>query len=342
MQSQRVRHGFLLILAVGALISALPVAAPVYAESRETAIRKAVGWLREQQLPDGGFGFRRPDGTAAADAKTTADVIYALTLAGEDVAGPEWMVDGKTPLDALAVLAPSYVGTDAGQAGKVARAVVLSGRNPRDFAGMDLLATIEAAYDPLTGRYHPSFLFRHTLAMEALVRAGEPVPPAAVSVLKSAQLPDGGWFWAFGAARSDIDTSGRVVQVLAAFDAERCAPNMTRAVRYLAGSQLDTGGWGVYPPPDENPANGNSTGLAISGLSAAGVDANAAEFAVAGQSPWVHLLAFQEPSGAFVYMRETGKEEVRVMATVDALIALSQPVLEEQSCPIFLPIPLAR
>ena len=49
-----------------------------------------------------------------------------------------------------------------------------AGRNPRSFGGKDLIAIIEAAYDPLTGRYHPTFLFRHTLAIEALQRANLP------------------------------------------------------------------------------------------------------------------------------------------------------------------------
>ena len=36
------------------------------------------------------------------------------------------------------------------------------------------------------------------------------------------------------------------------------------------------------------------------------------------------LLGFQEASGAFVYIQQAGKEEVRLMATLEALMALSQ------------------
>ena len=62
---------------------------------------------------------------------------------------------------------------------------------------MDIINVIEQAYDPATGRYHPTQLFHHTLAVEALFRAGEPVPSAALNALLAAQLPNGGWFWAF-------------------------------------------------------------------------------------------------------------------------------------------------
>ena len=131
----------------------------------------ALVWLHTQQRSDGSFGV----GTLGS-AGMTADVIYALVLVGEDPSGPAWSVNGHSALDALAALASPYASRDAGQAGKVARAVALAGGNPRSFGGLDLIRVIQTAYDPETGRYHPQLLFRHTVAVEGLLRSGETVP----------------------------------------------------------------------------------------------------------------------------------------------------------------------
>ena len=128
------------------------------------------------------------NGSCTPSASVTADAVYALALIGEDPAGAAWTVGGKSALDALAKLAPSYVYADAGQAGKVARAVALAGGDPRDFGGLNLIATIDTAYDPATGRYQPDFLSDTLLAVEALLRAGEPVPAAALDAVLTAQL----------------------------------------------------------------------------------------------------------------------------------------------------------
>ena len=178
----------------------------------------AIAWLHTQQLADGSFG------SDLGSASVTADVVYVLALAGEDPGGPAWTKGGKSALDALAALTPDLsLSEERGQAGKVARAVAAAGRDPRNFAGMDVIKVIEQAYNPTTGRYHPTQLFHHTLAVEALLRAGEPVPNAAVNALLAAQLPNGGWFWAFiepsqidpSKDQSDVDATGRVLQLLA-------------------------------------------------------------------------------------------------------------------------------
>ncbi|MCX7671808.1 MAG: hypothetical protein N2439_17285, partial [Anaerolineae bacterium] len=199
---------FVIILSVAVLLLMAPGNGPAAADADPFA--RAVAWLHTQQRPDGAFG------QPTANAGLTADVIYVLVLVGEDPAGPAWTpAGGRSALAALATLTADYAAADAGQAGKVARAVALAGGNPRNFAGQDLIALIQRAYDPATGRYHPALLYRHTLALEALLRAGEKVPDAALQALWRAQLPDGGWFWSFDGEQSDVDTTGRVMQVLA-------------------------------------------------------------------------------------------------------------------------------
>jgi hypothetical protein len=291
---------------------------------------RAIDWLHTQQLPDGGFGQRLSNGGYRSSAGATADVVYALALLGEDPAGPAWTVKGRSALDAMARLAPGYVNTDAGQAGKVASAVALAGGNPRAFAGIDLINVIQNSYDPKTGRYHPLYEFRHTLAVEGLLRSGVYVPPAALDALFKAQLPDGGWFWSFEGKKSDIDTTGRVLQVLAGVAQGRNPAAYRRAADLLARSQLAEGGWNAGY--QAGPANSNSTALAVGGLWAADLDPRGARFERKGRDSVEVLLAFQENSGAFAYIRQPGQEEVRLLATTDALGALAPRVAGQLKC----------
>lgn len=285
-------------------------------------VQAAVQWLHTQQLPGGGFGL-----TSTPSAAVTADVVYALALAGEDPGGAAWTVNGKSALDALAVLAPAYVGTDAGQAGKVARAVAAAGRDPRSFvSGLDLIAVIENAYDPATGRYSVNFLFRHTVAIEALQHAKLPVPAGAYKALRDAQLPDGGWFWSFNTTSTspaDVDTTGRALQVLGDASVAQCDLDFLAATSYLSRTQAENGAWAV-DARSTSVANANSTALAVAGLKAIGRSPDAPPFVQSGKSGLDALLAFQEPSGAFVYSIPADPRTNRLTATTDALIGLLQ------------------
>lgn len=321
------------------LFSAVPAA------RADDPVARAVAWLHTQQLADGSFG-----NATSGSASVTADVVYVLALADEDPAGAAWTVNGHSALDALAALTPSYlVSGGAGPAGKVARAVVAAGHNPRTFAGTDIIGVIERAYNPTTGRYHATQLFHHTLAIEALLRAGVPVPAAAVNALFDAQLPNGGWFWGFidpsqidpAMDQSDVDATGRVLQLLTDQVGVRCSVAFERATAYLAGGQLATGGWGGRA--GQGPENANSTGLAIAGLRAYGQIPDAAPFRTGNPVATATLLSYQESSGAFVYIKqqagEPDRRESRVMATVDALIALLQPLTPVPICrPTYLPL----
>jgi hypothetical protein len=324
------RRILIMILVLSTLLTTTAPAAHA-----DNPVQRAIAWLHTQQLADGSFGS-----AAWGSASVTADVVYVLALAGEDPGGPAWTKGGKSALDALAALTPDYIASgDAGQAGKVARAVAAAGRDPRHFGGKDVISVIKRAYDPATGRYHPTLLFRHTLAVEALRRAGEPVPTAAVNALLAAQLPNGGWFWAFiepgqidpGQDQSDIDATGRVLQTLAGPLGLQClTATYGRAAAYLASGQLASGGWGVRA--GQAPENANSTGLVIAGLRATGRKPDAAPFQTGHPTATATLLSYQEPSGDFIYIKQTGKEESRLMATADALSGLLQPLTATAIC----------
>jgi hypothetical protein len=303
----------------------------------QEAIQQALAWLHTQQGSDGGFG----------GVSVTADAVYTLALLGEDPDGLAWTKNGKSALDALEVLAAAtpdpYPLRGAGEAGKVLRAVALAGGNPRDFAGFDLVALIESAYTPASGRYHPTYLYRHTLAVEGLLRAGQPVPTAAYDAIVSVQLADGGWAWSFSSTRGDTDTTGRVLLLLAGIAGLSYPTDYGQAADYLDAAQQDSGGWSdVYPPfdPDDPPpANANSTALAVAGLQAAGFDPSAPRFQPICEAGVGALLDFQEASGAFRFMLPPNSAEVRLIATLEALVALDRPLVLSTTClPVYLPL----
>jgi hypothetical protein len=234
----------------------------------------------------------------------------------------------------LEALAPAYVTRGAGEAGKVLRAAALAGADPRAFAGQDLIALIEAAYDPATGRYDPYYLFRHTLAVEGLLRAARPVPAGAYQTLLAAQLADGGWAWSFTSTRGDTDTTGRVLWLLAGIAGVSSPADYSQAADYLDAAQQESGGWSdVFPPLDPAnpaPANANSTALAVAGLQAAGFDPSTPRFQPVCRAGVQALLDFQEASGAFASC--PGSAEVGLIATLEALAALSRPLVVSSTC----------
>jgi hypothetical protein len=301
------------------------------------AITKAVAWLHTQQLPDGGFGDKPGKADAQSNPAATSDAVYVLARLGENPGGPAWTVNGHSALDALAASASAYAKADSGQAGKVARAAAAAGANPHSFGGADIVALIDAAYDPTTGRYNPDLLFRHTLALEGVVRAGEKATPQAIDALLAARLSDGGWFWAFDGKISDIDTTGRVVETLVEAGGLRCAPVLAPTLAFLSAKQT-LQGWSVGNVPGA--ANANSTALAVGALRAAGYDVAAWRPSAGEPSALESLLAFQEASGAFLYTHETGREESRLVATLDALEALAEPDNQDVCGTVYLPVGL--
>ena len=329
------RRILVLILVLSTLLTATAPAARA-----DDPVSHAIAWLHTQQLADGSFGSDR----------VTADVVYVLALAGEDPGGPAWTPGSTSALTALGKAVPTYVSQGAGQAGKVARAVAAAGGNPRDFAGMDIISVIKQAYDPATGRYHPTQLFHHTLAVEALFQAGEPVPSAALNALLAAQLPNGGWSWAFPEPdkplpQPDVDSTGRVLQLLASMMGVKAPEAYARAAQYLFAWE-EAGGWstGNLNPP--GPPNANSTALAIAGLRAVGYDPQSVCFRRGGLGAESVLLTYQEQSGRFVYhIGQPGSQESQLMATVDALVGLLQPMAQPPAeipvChPVYLPLVL--
>ncbi len=302
-----------------ALVLALPARAAPGSNlpARQAATTAALAWFRSQQRADGSGG----------DFGISCDLARVVALAGQNPAGTNWTPTGRSLLAACEDDVPVYLARrDAGRMAKVLRAVMAAGANPRQFGDLDLIAALEAKYDPSLGFYDPNFFFRHDLAVLALIEAGRPIPSAVLPALLGQQRPDGGWGWAVEttpedgfSTPSDLDTTVRTLQALRDLGLPLHHPAFARGLRYLRSLQNDDAGWGLQ----NGPTNTNSTALAIEGILAAGWDPESSAFQHNNRTPLAVLLSLQDASGAFIYRPDA--EESRFMATLDAVPALLHP-----------------
>lgn len=281
---------------------------------RRLAALKALEWLKTQQDTDGGFG----------SGGITADAVYAIARCGQFPDATDWSRNEISALDALEGKTPAYItsapgGHPAGELAKVIRAVQAAGGDPTNFAG-DLVEDLEDTY--VDGKYHPYKVFSHGLALLALAEVGETIPHEAVAEIETDQNTDGGWSWAWGGSTSDVDSTGRSLQALAAGGGPISSTVSADAASFLQELQFTQGGFPDLATRTE--ANCNSTALAIEGLLAA--DRYRDEpllFSTAGggvASSWDALLAFQEDGGSFAFA--VSSAESRLLATLDAIPSL--------------------
>jgi hypothetical protein len=269
------------IVTMAAALAAACLAASVAAGTgaREEAVVRAAGYIAGTQEADGGFGGFGPG--------QTMDAIFALRAAGIDPATVTR--GGVSPADFLRAHAAEM--TAAGAAAKAALAARAMNLDPRAVNGVDLVARVEQAFDPATGRYGEDD-FTHAIAMHGLLCTGNDVPGSAVVALRQSQLSDGGWgFEGF----SDPDTTAIVLMALVAARVPASDPAVTAAVTLLRASQGSDGGWGYDP----NESNTSSTAFAVQALIAAGEDPESAAYRKAGRSPIDYLLSQQAADGSF-------------------------------------------
>lgn len=293
---------FLALLVVAALLP--PAAALAQADP---AVARAVESLHGWQQADGGFtnGFAEGSNIGA-----TADAVLALVAAGVDPA--EWTIGGHDPLEYLAAETGNVSGP--GEAAKVAMAVTAAGLDASAFGGSDLIAVIQGGFDPATGLFGGG-PFDSALALIALAAADDPAPEGAVDGLLATRLEDGSFSFTGDTTpgAGDSNTTALAIQALVAAGAgDQVGPS----IEYLRAAQNDDGGW-TYQKPSAfgEETDANSTALAIQALLAAGEDL------AAWGDPVQSLLSLQAPSGAFLFNRSIGADNV--LATVQAIPALA-------------------
>ena len=182
-----------------------------------------------------------------------ADTVLALVAAG--------IAPGLTSRDS-ARWCPTDAGPRTGGEGGARRGG--GGREPRCFAGVDLVARIRSGYgDGIYG----ATVFDDSLAIEALAGADEPVPCRTDRA--AAPAGQGGYGLSLtGGGSDDADTTGLALMALRAAGAPRSDPAVRGAVRWLLARRLPGAGWAGAAGTS---TVSNSTGLALRGLSAAGV-----------------------------------------------------------------------
>ncbi|MEW6566661.1 MAG: prenyltransferase/squalene oxidase repeat-containing protein [Chloroflexota bacterium] len=287
-------------------VFALPLLAHAQADP---AVERAVDWLREQQLADGGFGM---PGSEASDVGTTADAVIAFSSAGLDPA--EIRQGDRSPLDFLAEQARTLGEDEWGRAAKIMLAYQAVGLEPRTELDVDLIALLLRAYDPTTG-FQGQGPFEEALVVLALVNSGVELPDGALETLLASRLDDGSF--SFNGDRTpgmgDSNTTAIVVQALVAAGArDEVGPSLA----YFRSTQNEDGGWTYQKPsPYGEETDANSTALVIQALEAAG------ESLAAWGDPSQTLRSFQLPSGAFFF--NNSFQDENLLATVQAIPALA-------------------
>src|SRR5215207_2417263 len=286
-------------------------------------VEAASAWLREQQDASGGFiGL-----SGEPDPGTTTDAVIALYAAEQHDPAAAASLDAALGYLEREENGAVYAATGPGQAAKLALAAVTGGRDPRHFAGLDLVAAMTAPLatpvpDGIGGIYGDD-LYDHALVLIALTAAGEAVPDAVLEPLRTAQGEDGGW--AFDGSTvpgaADSNTTALVIQALVAAGYGD-DPMVDRALAFLSTLQAPDGGF-AYGPADPLIADANSTALVLQALIAAGENPASRDW---GNAPMA-LARFQTPSGGLRYM--AADEEPNLLATVQAI-----PAMEGLSLPV--------
>jgi hypothetical protein len=245
-----------------------------------------------------------------------------LALAAAQERDPAATAALDAALTFLETSGAAYAQTGPGQAAKLAMAAIAGGRDPRAFAGIDLVAAMTAPLATpvaaeLTGIYGDD-LYDHALVLIGLAAAGEAVADAAIAPLRVAQGKDGGW--AFDGATApdaaDSNTTALVIQALAA-NGYRDDPMVANALAFLASLLAPDGSGFAYGPADPLVADANSTALVTQALLAAGEDHSADEWGNAAAA----LARFQTPSGGLRYMATD--EEPNLLATLQGIPAMA-------------------
>ncbi len=296
-----------LLLCLGSLTSAS-------AHQLDTArtLASALAWLRDQQRADGGFaGF-----SGESDPGISSDAALAFAAAGIDLQSVRAPGEQASLLDYLASVTSSY-SERVGGAAKLALVAIASGRDPRNFAGIDLIVRIRQHYDATTGLYDTQ-LFSNAYALLALAAYDRNlVPEKAIRAVIDRQGADGSWAWDGSTApgAGDSNTTALAVQALVALGYGD-HPAITHALDYFRSVQAADGSF-AYQPSEPLAGDANSTALVIQALLATGQEPQSDTWRWALDA----LAHFANPSGALRWRDDAPDDNL--FATAQAIPALA-------------------
>ncbi|MCB9176913.1 MAG: hypothetical protein H6648_07100 [Caldilineae bacterium] len=288
---------------------------PVLAPRSMRAALLAADWLA---------GFQTASGGLADHPGFTVEAIAGFRGAGIPLLGPQADA-GRGLADFLAAQAGVYAADGAAPAGKALAGVVAAGLDPRRLAGGDLIARVEATYSP-TSRWYGASVWDQAWAIIGLRAAGRPVPPEAVAALASASAASGAWGGMPMAEAADGDSTGLVLQALAAAGARAEQPEVAAALSWLEGMRQADGGFAHERPEDGS--NLNATALIVQGLIGLGLDPSDPRWTRVDRSPLDYLTSRQQPDGRLQF----AAEPVEVSDLVASLQGL--PAMAGRSMPL--------
>ncbi|MER7763947.1 prenyltransferase/squalene oxidase repeat-containing protein [Streptomyces sp. NPDC097619] len=222
-------------------------------------------------------------GTGFADFGLTIDGAYALAATGADDNALRGIVDfldgrgkdgtGRTVNDWTAI-GTRYAG--GGSLGKTALLAQAVGRDPRKFAGKDLIAALGKAVctakSPAPDRTctakgaytNAPSVFSQSLAVMAQLRAGETRAAAApAAYLRSLQKRSGAWpSMVAEPSKEEVDSTAIAAMALDLLPDKKSRAAVDKALAWLAKQQKADGG---FPGAAGNSVN--SAALAVQGLS---------------------------------------------------------------------------
>jgi hypothetical protein len=278
----------ILVIVVGGL-------SPVPGRAQSDPSSRAIRFLESQEQSDGSVpGFSTYDGTEF--------YVIGAAAAGYD---PNQLHNGAGPtvidyLKSQAVPATA----DGGNAGRLLMAAVAARQNVNNFGGVDLVAKVNSFY--AAGFYQVASAQGQALAMLGLKAAGQPVQPAAITALKSAQDSDGGWDYqlvkddpnaATNFDTSDTNSTAFVLMALAAVGDHSLDAAAIAWLKTTSQQQPD-GGFGYQGGPSDP----DSTALVLQMLVSAGQDPNSPLWTNCsnGKTPYSALVALQDAGGGFL------------------------------------------
>ncbi|MEV6042581.1 prenyltransferase/squalene oxidase repeat-containing protein [Streptomyces xanthochromogenes] len=259
---------------------------PPWAAGEGPDLAKGAAFLTDRSRLKQGHYYETVAGTGFADFGMTIDAAYALAATGNDNASLRGLVDfldnqgkdGSTP--ARTVNDWTGVGSSHAAGGSLGKVAVLAqavGRDPRKFAGHNLVAALGGAVCsapssgtdrscPAKGAYRsaPS-VFSQSLGVIAQLRAGQKDAAAApVAYLESLQHTDTGAWPSLipSTGDSEVDSTAMAAMALDLVKDHKSKAAVTKALAWIATKQLSDGGF--------KGASGdsvNSAALAIQGLS---------------------------------------------------------------------------
>lgn len=295
-----------------ATVQAIPAAAgrPFPLPSRFESARAGLDCLDTlQDLTTGGW----PSFAGGpVDAPGTSRAIQAIAALNESPRAGRWTTTGGVDaVEALEALTPAYLsGGRGGRVGIVMQGVVAAGppASVSDFAGEDLPLLMTGYLSP-TGAYDSTDfgIFAHAEAMLGLLVAGEPVDPAAVDLLHSAQS-DGDW--------GDPDSNGIVLQVIGRL----LRPARSGTLAALRAAQTVDGGWGFGGDVSASTSSEVAQGLVSVGLNPFGPNwSHVAEGRLVNAADAV--MAQQTDDGCWPSPVGSGADPY---STTDAILLLAQ------------------